>query len=216
MGSSTRQPESPPGMATNDQFHELYVLYWAQVHRFFLRKGCRFEEARDLTQDVFCRVYTGMEDFREESRVTTWIYTIAQNRYANMIRSRRTDKRSGEEVSVEALAEQGVEPTAEHDPRRAEPASPESSALVAERRRVLRGALEELPPKMRQAVRLRLDQGLKYREIATIMGVSIQTVKSQLFQARQRLRTLLGEYFEPDDLAAIGTDGDDSAGGEER
>jgi RNA polymerase sigma-70 factor (ECF subfamily) len=67
--------------------------------------------------------------------------------------------------------------------------------LAGEQRAVLRQALAELPPKMRRCVLLRIDQDLKYREIAALLRVSIETVKSQLSQARDRLEAEVGRYF---------------------
>ena len=68
--------------------------------------------------------------------------------------------------------------------------------LIAEERlQQLREALLDLPPQMRQCVLLRLDQELKYREIAEVMNIAVNTVKSQLAQAKDRLRTRLEESF---------------------
>ena len=73
--------------------------------------------------------------------------------------------------------------------------SPAQEAYERERREALARALEGLPPQMRQVLTLRIDQDLKYREIAEVLQISIETVKAHLFQARQRLRTELGEEY---------------------
>jgi RNA polymerase sigma-70 factor (ECF subfamily) len=75
--------------------------------------------------------------------------------------------------------------------------------LAEERVRILRQALGELPPKMRQVVYLRLDQGLKYREIAAAARVSIDTVKAHLHQARRQLEARLLGYFAGADLGRL-------------
>lgn len=69
--------------------------------------------------------------------------------------------------------------------------------LEEERSRLLRNALEELPPQMRRCVQLRV-QDLRYREIAEILKVSIDTVKAHLYQARQLLKAKLGDYYQID------------------
>ena len=67
--------------------------------------------------------------------------------------------------------------------------------LAKEQLSLLRRELESLPPRMRRCLQLRLDQELKFREIAVLEQVSIDTVKSQLAQAKKRLRLRLGDYF---------------------
>jgi len=67
----------------------------------------------------------------------------------------------------------------------------------------LRSAVEQLPEQMRKCLTLRIDQELKYREIATVLRLSPETVKVHLMRARQRLREELGDYF---DAALAGTD----------
>jgi len=61
--------------------------------------------------------------------------------------------------------------------------------------RLLSSALAQLPPQMRRCVELRFGQELKYREIAAVMKISVDTVKSHLFQAREHLRQIVGEHF---------------------
>lgn len=174
-------------------FVQLYHDYTPRVTRFFLRKGVPEDRAEELTQEVFIRVYGGMERFRHESRVGTWIFTIARNLWLNEIRARTTDKRQGTEVPVDDQIE-GV---------RSERTNPEDEILLQERRRILHRALAQLPDRMRRTVELRLERDFKYREIARIMGVSVQTIKSQLFQARSRLRQILGDGYEETDAAGL-------------
>lgn len=76
---------------------------------------------------------------------------------------------------------------------------PLEETLRDESRRLLREAVGELPPSMRRCVQLRIDRSLKYREIAAILMVSVDTVKTQLHQARQRLKGDLEKHFEVGD-----------------
>jgi RNA polymerase sigma factor (sigma-70 family) len=75
-----------------------------------------------------------------------------------------------------------------------------TSVITDEQLGILQHALAELPEQMRQCVRLRLKDDLKYKEIAEVMKISIETVKSHLYQAKKRLRPLLEPYFGPIDL----------------
>lgn len=171
---------------------ELFRHYYRPVVAFFTRRGFSSEESRDLAQETFLRVYKNRETFRGESSAVTWLFQIAANLYKNTLRSHATQKRDGLEVSLEiSRAENGmIEETCcchEEDAL--------DTLLIEERARILRAALEDLPPQMRQAVILRVDRDLKYREIAQVMRVSIETVKAHLYQARQHLRDRLADYF---------------------
>ena len=168
-----------------DTPEELFRRYYRPVVAFFMKRGFSSEESRDLAQETFLRVFNKWDSFRGESSVETWLFQIAANLYKNTLRSLQTQKRDAQEVSLDAeVAELG---SRESDPLRA--------VLTEEEVRLLRAALEDLPPQMRQAVFLRVNGDLKYREIADVMHVSIETVKAHLYQARQHLRDRLADYF---------------------
>lgn len=179
------------------EFQTLFREHYRSVLFFFTSRGFPLEEARDLTQETFLRAYKGVEAFRYEASFKTWLFQIATNLWRNTIRSQRAAKRDAEEVSLEEELDSG---------RPLQPESgglqgtPLSQLLADEAVTRLAGALEELPPRMRRCVQLRLFQELKYREIAGLMKLSIETVKSQLHQARHRLRQSLSGYFEDIDF----------------
>lgn len=173
--------EGPP----EEELEALFDRYYPGVFHFFQNRGVPREDARDLTQDTFLRVYRGIGWFRRDASFQTWLFQIATNLWCNDVRRRTAGKREGREVSLDALAEKGREVPGE-------PAHPLDGMLADERRSTLREALSELPPQMRRCVLLRLDRDLKYREIASLMQISVDTVKSQLSQARSRLQARLG------------------------
>jgi RNA polymerase sigma-70 factor (ECF subfamily) len=176
-----------------NDFERLFENYYRPVSYYFARRGCSQEECQDLTQDTFVSVYKGMGSHRKESSLETWLFVIAANIWRNRLRSQSTQKRSAAEVP---LTSEG--PSDNLGPLDVLPA-PDPGALQdllsAERFSLLRRELEEFPPRMRFCFLLRFYQGMKYQEIATVMGVSVETVKSQLFQARGRLREKLGDHF---------------------
>lgn len=187
---------SPRPPDSDDELRRRFERYFGPVYYFFLNRGLPREEARDLTQETFLRVYQSMSGFRGEASFETWMFQIATNLWRNHVRSRHAEKRSAQEVSLEAAAEEGRQlPLDRPLPGRAPQAGPLDGLLAGEQRAVLRQALAELPPKMRRCVLLRIDQDLKYREIAELLRVSIETVKSQLSQARDRLEAEVGRYF---------------------
>lgn len=171
---------------SEEELKALFDRYYPSVFHFFQNRGVPREDARDLTQDTFLRVYRGIGRFRRDASFQTWLFQIATNLWCNDVRRRTAGKREGREVSLDALAEKGREVPEE------EPAHPLDGMLEDERRSTLREALAELPPQMRRCVLLRLDRDLKYREIASLMQISVDTVKSQLSQARSRLQARLG------------------------
>ena len=171
---------------------QLYNRYYESVVYWFLKQGVGREEAKELAQDVFLAAHQGLDQFRGSSNINTWLFTIVRNRFKNYLRERNTLKRSAEEVSISEgvlKAEEGAHGELDLlDPS----SSPEDDLVTAERKSTLSEAIEKLPPKMRQTTKLRL-QGLKYQEIAIIMGISIESVKSHLHKARSYLRDELDD-----------------------
>ncbi len=193
------------------RFRQLYDRYYRAVHAYFRRRGCLPEDAQDLAQMTFLRVFRGMKDYREEAG-WTYIARIAQNVWLNELRYRGAQRRGAETASLDDLTQ--LPPTSRLDqPGGETPRTPEAEALARERAeledsrvRLLRSAIAALPPRMRRCLLMRLDGGLKYREIALAMRVSMDTVKALLYQARERLRDQLGGLGEDEIRALRGED----------
>jgi RNA polymerase sigma-70 factor (ECF subfamily) len=184
--------EIQAGIRVEENSEKIYRKFRPRVRSFFLSKGFSPQESEDLTQDVFLRVFKSIDTFRRESRFERWLWEIASHIYLNEIRRRRTEKRDAREQSLDAATEteDGSTPTLalpSADP------SPEEEVIRNERSKALHAALKELPDQMRRCCILRYERGLKYREIAALMGISIETVKAHLHQARKRLMDLLGD-----------------------
>lgn len=175
-------------------FERLFQRYCRPLRAFFSNRGFSPEDCRDLTQETFLAVHKGLGRYRGDASEETWLFSIAANVWRTRLRRKSTGKRLGTEVSMTLMAEEGQE----LPPERGSSADPLGDILREERAILLKQAIEELPVQMRRCVFLRIEQDMKYREIAVIMQISIDTVKSQLFQARARLRKQLGDYF--DDL----------------
>lgn len=171
-------------------FRRLAEAYYRPVHRFFVRRGIGEDQARDLTQQTFLGIVRGLADFRQAARFEAWLFEIAANVLRKTARRVRAHKRQGEMAMVElpdgpALEEVARAPSSD-DPLR--------QALAKERRERLRQAIERLPARMRTCLALRVYQERSYEEIATAMGLTVDTVKAHLYQARRRLEAeLAGE-----------------------
>jgi RNA polymerase sigma-70 factor (ECF subfamily) len=143
-------------------------------------------DAEDVVQETFLRAWHGLERFRGESSLKTWLYAIALN---------RARARHGRLARLKAVFTQGR--TKEDDPfasldDAADPAlSPEENTLITERRRRLREALRTLPDEFRTAVVLRDLEGLSYEEVAGVLGVPLGTVRSRLARGRALLKEKL-------------------------
>jgi RNA polymerase sigma-70 factor (ECF subfamily) len=173
------------GVDTEESFRGIFQLHHFRVEAFFRRKGFSEEESRDLTQETFFRVFKSLSTFRRASSMISWLFGIVQHVYNNELRRRRAEKRDKLEVSLDVPAyDDGplplLEPVAGGE-------DAISRLISRERSQALATALQSLPPQMRMCCRLRYERGLKYQEIATVMGISIETVKAHLHQARKRL-----------------------------
>ncbi len=185
----------PEATAAVPHFEQLFERYSRPVSYFFARRGFSRDECLDLTQETFLGVCRGIKRFRGGTNFEKWLYTIAINVWRNEIRYRLTEKRSADEVSLDALLDtpREIKDSTQGDPLEA--------VLAGERHDLLHEAIRELPNQMRQCLILRIDQQLKYEEIAIVMRISINTVKSQLFQAREKLRA---RFAESEEIAKVG------------
>jgi len=183
--------EMRSGSVREEPFRRLVDLYYTPVYQVFAKRGFTPDDCLDLTQETFLGIYTGIRSFRREADFDTWLFKIARNAFRKRLRWRAAEKRRGEEVSLDAEEEDEAAqlPIASPEP------APAEAALQRERSRVLREAMDKLPEQMRKCMTLRVEQDLKYREIAVVLRLSPETVKAHLFQARRRLQEMLGPYF---------------------
>ena len=163
-------------------FDEVYSRYAVMVFNLALRLSGDPDEAADLTQEIFLRVYRHLDGFSGRSALKTWIFRVALNHCRERLgRFRPHTQPIGE------AADGGGGEVAIADPRR----DPEELAVAADLGRQVAGALAQLPPAFREAVVLRDLQGLSYEEIAAVLGVRVGTVRSRIARGREQLRGLL-------------------------
>jgi len=186
------------GIDQEQNFRKLFERFRYGIRNLFLRKGFSTEDSRELTQEVFLRVFKGIGTFRRESRFERWLWEVAEHIYLNEIRKRHTEKRYGLEQSIDAPAEndEGFAPAKEIPSL---DLNPQQAAIQREQIQRLRNALQELPTQMRRCCVFRYEKNFKYQEIADLMGISIDTVKAHLHQARKHLTARLGGVAKPDE-----------------
>ncbi len=167
-------------------FRLIYETYFRALQRFFARRGLSPDDALDLTQETFLGIYKALEAYEHRERFAAWLYQVATTTHLKWRRRSATGKRSGIEISRDAMDQPE---TIASTPGR------QLGTLVAEeRRRELRAAVAELPEQMRECLTLRLYHDLAYREIARVKKISVETVKAHLFRARKKLQVRLADF----------------------
>lgn len=169
----------------------IFERFYPWMRRFFSRFGYSAQDCEDMAQDTFSQVLLRIDSFRGEGSFKSWLFAAAANLHRNEIRRRHRVKRDAPEVSIDERDESGA---LMREPEAPEPL-PAEAVYRDQRRQALMQVVKELPPQMRQVLTLRINQDLKYREIAAVLQISVETVKAHLFQARQRIRAELGEDY---------------------
>ena len=173
-----------------ENFRLLFDQYYPAVWGFFSRRGFGPEDCRDLTQEVFVAVYSGIDTLRSESAFVAWLFSIARH-----MMYRQMDRRKRLFVVTGAAAAGG-----EEEGRRIE-SVPEpgpdalSRMLDEERIAALREAIGELPGRVQDCLRARLVDGLNNRQIGERFGISENTVAVHVHRGMKNLRTKLREFF---------------------
>jgi RNA polymerase sigma-70 factor (ECF subfamily) len=149
------------------------------------------EDARDVYQEAFLRVYRNLHTFRFDCSFHTWLYRIVTNICLDYLRKRKVRR---EESSVVVTSE-GVVDRMEHVEENAAGSNPERSLWNRQLKTRIEGALGALTPRERMVFELRHYQGLRLRNIGDMLGTSEEAAKNCLFRATQKMRAVLGEFL---------------------
>lgn len=158
------------------------------------------QEAEDLAQEVFLRVFRTRHKYSPKAKFSTWLFTIANNLALNALR----DRHRRQTIPLDARESgAGPAPTADRGPPPGQPLQQQELADV------VRKALDDLNERQRVAVVLNKFEDMGYAEIAEVMGLTMKAVKSLLSRARGKLREALQPYIEMDGIAPPADDDDD-------
>ena len=171
------------GSGRAQSFEEVFRLHHRRVHSICLRMTGNLAEAEDLTQDVFVLVFRKLASFRGESAFTTWLHRLTVNQVLMHFRKSHVRK--------EQLTEDGEMPVEIMVDRNRINRSPVLDRLALDE------AIVQLPHGYRMVFVLHDVEGLEHSEIASLMGCSVGTSKSQLHRARMRMRILLKQRTHP-------------------
>jgi len=170
-------------------FEELVRRYDREVLRLALNLVHRNEDARDIYQESFLRVYRNLHRFRFECSFYTWLYRIVTNVALDHLR-RRSSRRE-DQAPVAEDRDGTPRDFFDRQPETRAGSNPERKLLGDELGRHIQAALERLSPRERIVFELKHYQGLKLRAIGDMLGTSEETVKNSLFRATRKLRVTL-------------------------
>jgi RNA polymerase sigma-70 factor (ECF subfamily) len=164
-----------------DAWESMVGLYGKRIFNICLRFERNIEEAEDLTQEIFVRIYRSLKSFRYDSgSFQCWIFSIARNLAIDHYRKKgRMQPLLGSQVMETLHLEDDRTP------------SPSAALEHSEARRYLSQALIELSPVLRNALILRDLHGMSYQQVAMATGVTEGTVKSRVFRARLHLSKII-------------------------
>ena len=178
----------------NAAWEQVIVRFKRRVFHIAYKFTGKHDEAEDLTQEIFLKVFRSLDKFHRDADFSTWLSSVARNYCIDHYRASKRER----EVLVEDLVAFDLAP--------ASPGSNPHRALEdRDRRSFLRKGLEALPAKLREAVVLRDLQGLSYQEMADRLELPEGTVKSRIKRGREELSRLLLRAQQPVRLGRGGT-----------
>ena len=169
-----------------EAFGQLVVRHQDRLYNTLVKVLGSTDDARDVAQEAFVHAFQKLHTFRGNSAFYSWLFRIAMN--AAISEKRKTRRMT---VSVDSVREQsGDEPVDSH------PESQPSHAIeLSERQQMVQAALGELSQEFRTALVLKEMEGLKYEEIAEVVGCPVGTVRSRIHRARSEMREKLRILF---------------------
>lgn len=171
-------------------FGEIMRRYRSPITNYIYRFLNDYEEAVDLAQETFVRVYFALERYHTEYAFSTYIYRIATNLAISEIRRRKRRRL----VSLTGLFQYDNEEAQDFNPPD-EKSLPDENLIESEQSQTIARAIATLPEKYRAPIILRDIEGRSYEEIAQIMELGLGTTKSRISRARGLLREKLQKYF---------------------
>jgi RNA polymerase sigma-70 factor (ECF subfamily) len=159
-------------------FAALVERYWDRLYRWLYHLSRDPHTAEDLAQETFLKALRHLESFRPGTNFSAWLFRIAHNAWVNQARSAARSRR----------------PVPEHLASRDE--GPVEQVLTQESLELLARAVGRLPAEFRAAFLLRAEEGLTFREIGEVLGLTEETARWRVFKARQKLLSVLAPQLE--------------------
>jgi RNA polymerase sigma-70 factor, ECF subfamily len=173
-------------------FEELVHRYDRDVLRLALNLMKRPEDARDVYQEAFLKVYRNLHRFRFECSFYTWLYRIVTNVCLDHLRRRQARPEDQAPEMNSGKQEEGITDFFERQREHRPTLDPERTLMGQEIKARIARAMERLSPRERIVFEMKHYQGLKLRAIGDVLGTTEETVKNSLFRATRKLRIELG------------------------
>ncbi|SIR25938.1 MULTISPECIES: RNA polymerase sigma factor SigW [unclassified Paenibacillus] len=165
-------------------FADLVGMYQDKLYHLAYRMLYNRQEAEDAVQETFLRVFRNMERYDESMKFSTWIYRITTNLAIDRLRRRKP----GFSLDAEVPEHDGLDG---YSMFASEDASPEDEVLLSETQRIIRAAIETLPPKYKSVMVLRYLEDLSLQEISDVLDMPVTTIKTRVHRGREFLRKKL-------------------------
>lgn len=172
-------------------FIQLVERYKDKIFYLGLRMLRSVQDAEDVAQETFLRVYTHLDRFDPKHRFSTWIYRIASNLCIDRIRKKKPQYSLDQPISDGESGQDWYSLQSGNDP------TPEESLLSLEARNQVIEGLEQLPPQYKAIVVLRYFHDMSLAEIGEVVSLPVTTVKTRLHRGREALRKKLGPTLGP-------------------
>jgi len=174
-------------------WEDLVRSYTRRIYNICYRFTGSAEDAQDLTQEVFIKVYRTLDSYNaERGSFMTWMATITRNLLVDQFRKSKHDRAT---ESLDTTPREDDDALAHSDRLQDARPSPDTFVQRREAQQQIQRALEKLSPELREAVILRDLQDMDYREIATVLKVPEGTVKSRISRGRTELARLLSRTY---------------------
>jgi len=181
--ASQMRPSEP--LVREPSFEELFVEYQPLVYGIGLKFTGNPEDAEDITQEVFTKVWRKLRSFNYNSSIKTWIYRIALNTCIDYSRNpwrKLAQRRSGFDVIIEEGEDARLTTSEENAERK---------LLSVEKAAQVRKAIASLNPHLKSVLVLKDLEEMTYQEISSVLGLSLGTISSRLNRARKALQEIL-------------------------
>ena len=190
-GSNTSDAELIEKVKSGDNtgFNKIILKYQKQVYRFARRLLNEHDDADDVTQEVFIRLYNSISDFRGDSKLSTYIYRITYNLCLNQIKKKNRFQKMHVNIEQENNLTSGKDTNPEHD------------FVIKEKQKLIKKAYNSLPQKQKAIFNLRFYENLTYEEISEITGKSVGGLKANYFHAFKKIESKIknSKYYNSDE-----------------
>ncbi|MFT3948022.1 MAG: RNA polymerase sigma-70 factor [Agriterribacter sp.] len=164
-----------------DAFAELYSRFWHTIYATACRYLLSAEQAQDIVQDIFVKIWVKRNDLKHVDRIDDFIFIIARNEIISAFRRKHhiaAQLSVKDEICINRIPDT------------------DNKLLLNETRRLVNLAIEQLPPQQKMVFRLTREEGLSHARIATIMGINVRTVNNHITRALANIQRFLEEKNE--------------------